>query len=151
MRIYVPQTTAVLTDDFCRAGRLDLRVGDQVYAAPDQPGLSADDIEEWEFAAMVTASAHSAVRSREQGATVLRLVLSVDVPDSAVKLEGVGPEAVIGVDLDGVAVVCAHVDEPAASAAVSAALQGGAPDLDALAEVDLLWYDATELAQIPRP
>jgi hypothetical protein len=47
-------------------------------------------------------------------------------------------------------VVCAHVDEPAAKDEVARALDGDDAALDALAERDLLWYDATELARIPR-
>ncbi len=48
------------------------------------------------------------------------------------------------------AVVCAHVDEPAATADVTEALTGDDEAVERLDDRDLLWYDATELATIPR-
>ena len=47
-------------------------------------------------------------------------------------------------------VVCAHVDEPAASPDVERAVAGDAGAAERLDDVDLLWYDATELSAIPR-
>jgi hypothetical protein len=45
-------------------------------------------------------------------------------------------------------VACAHVDEPAAVADVTAALAGDPHAAERLAERDLLWYDASELGHL---
>ena len=84
----------------------------------------------------------------------LRLVLAADVPDDTV-VPDEDPDADVtavtitpGVPVD--AVVCAHVDEPAAAADVAAALAGDDDARQRLEDRDLLWYDVSELGRIPR-
>lgn len=120
-----------------------------------------DDIEEVEFAAQLAAADDSVVLiAGKPSVAWLRVVLSVDVPDSAVvpasPTADEDPEDVplSAVDvterLTGVAVVCAHVDEPEAAADVQAVLGGDEDAMERLVDRDLLWYDASELGDVPR-
>lgn len=113
-----------------------------------------------EFAAQLMAADDALVLlAARPEATGLRLVVTVEVPDDAVREaapgdEDAGDEAASLVSLTSPValddVVCAHVDEPAARDEVARALDGDDAALDALAERDLLWYDVTELDRIPR-
>jgi hypothetical protein len=80
------------------------------------------------------------------------VVLATDVDgDGVAELDDEVPSAVTLRDpVPWAAVVCAHVDEPAASGDVTQALTGDDDAVDRLDERDLLWYDATELHTIPR-
>ncbi len=161
MRLYLPATLDEL-DDLLR-GRAPLPAPRRAHAVT--PGLVAllpdEDEEGVEFAAQLMAADDALVLlASRPDAPGLRLVVTVEVPDDAVR-DG-APEEGAGVDdeaaslvtltvpVDRDAVVCAHVDEPAARDQVARALDGDDEALDALAERDLLWYDATELDRIPR-
>ncbi|RMI03387.1 DUF6912 family protein [Cellulomonas triticagri] len=159
MRLYLPATLDEL-DDLLR-GRAPLPAPRRAHAVT--PGLVAllpeEDEEGVEFAAQLMAADDALVLlASRPSAPGLRLVVTVEVADSAVAAgaegEGVDDEAVSLVTLlEPVSrddVVCAHVDEPAARDEVARALDGDDAALDALAERDLLWYDATELDRIPR-
>jgi hypothetical protein len=161
VRLYLPATLDEL-DDLLR-DRAPLSAPRRAHAVT--PGLVAllpdEDEEGVEFAAQLMAADDALVllASRPEAAG-LRLVVTVEVPDDAVR-EG-APEEGSGVDDEAASlvtltapvtraeVVCAHVDEPAARDEVARALDGDDVALDALAERDLLWYDATELDRIPR-
>ncbi|GEL45122.1 hypothetical protein CHO01_02380 [Cellulomonas hominis] len=161
MRLYLPATLDEL-DDLLRAGT--------PLAAPRRahgvtPALAAllpdEDEEGVEFAAQLMAADDALVLlASRPDAPGLRLVVTVEVPDDAVR-DG-APEEGTGVDDEAASlvtltapaglglVVCAHVDEPAARDEVARALDGDDEALDALAERDLLWYDVSELDRIPR-
>jgi hypothetical protein len=47
-------------------------------------------------------------------------------------------------------VICVHVDEPAAAADVARAAAGDEDAAERLDERDLLWYDASEVGDVPR-
>lgn len=164
VRLYLPATLDEL-DDLLH-GRAPLAAPRRAHAVT--PGLVAllpdEDEEGVEFAAQLMAADDALVllASRPQ-AVGLRLVVTVEVPDSAVAVDGgAGAGDAPGVDDEAASlvqllepatlddVVCAHVDEPAARDEVARALQGDDAALDAIAERDLLWYDATELDRIPR-
>lgn len=159
MRLYLPATLDEL--DALRGGT-PLAVPRRAHAVtPALVALLSDEDEEGvEFAAQLMAADDALVLlAARPDAPDLRLVITVEVPDDAVRDgapegEGVDDEAaslttlVDAVTLDDV--VCAHVDEPAARDEVTRALDGDDAALDALAERDLLWYDATELDRIPR-
>lgn len=119
------------------------------------------DVEEVEFEAQLAAADDSVLAiAAKPSVAWLRVVLSVDVPDSLVRpsvpLAGEAPEDVplSAVDVTervtGVVVVCAHVDEPEAASDVQAVLGGDEDAMERLVERDLLWYDASELGAIPR-
>jgi hypothetical protein len=120
-----------------------------------QAALADEDEEALEFAALLAAADDSLIRvASRPAAPHLRLVLALDVPDSVVTaLDGdeLAPSAVrLTVAVERAEVVCAHVDEPAATTDVGRALAGDAGAVERLAERDLLWYDASELSTIPR-
>jgi len=150
VRIYLPATL-----DELDASELPPRRGHAVTAAL-RAALPDEDDEGLEFAAQLMAADDSLDLIRaSRSAPRLRLVVSVDVPDDRVAtvddaedgapslVEVVGPLAVADV-------ACVHVDEPGAATDVEAALAGDDDAEERLDDADLLWYDATELAAIPR-
>lgn len=154
MRLYLPATV----DELDRAV---LPVPRRAHAVTGtlRDLLPEEDEEGMEFAAMLMAADDALVLlAGRPGAPELRVVLTVDVPDSAVQpapqpAEGDEEPASLVTLVAEVAVVdlvCAHVDEPAARGQVHRALEGDDAALDDLAERDLLWYDVSELADIPR-
>jgi len=166
VRLYLPATLDEL-DDLLRRGT-PLAVPRRAHAVtPALTALLPDEDEEGvEFAAQLMAADDALVLlAARPEAPGLRLVVTVEVPDGAVRAgapdDGSGADAA-GVDDEAASlvtltepatrddVVCAHVDEPAARDEVARALDGDDAALDALAERDLLWYDATELDRIPR-
>lgn len=159
MRIYLPATLDEInppTTGDGPGGRLALtpRIVHAVTPAL-QEALPDEDEEGWEYAAQLAAADESLVLIAERPqAPRLRLVLAVDVPDDAVAPssdeEALPSERVLteAVPLD--TVVCAHVDEPAAAADVEGCLAGDDDATERLLDRDLLWYDASELAAIPR-
>ncbi|AEE46585.1 DUF6912 family protein [Cellulomonas fimi] len=149
MRVYLP---AVLDD-------LDGQVlpGDVAHAVTPElrAALPDEDEEGLEFLAQLAAAdASLALLAARTDAPRLRLVVSVDVAESAVaELDdpGLVPSAVaLRTPVRLADVVCVHVDEPDARADVAAVLAGDEGAQDRLDERDLLWYDATELVRIPR-
>lgn len=159
MRLYLPATLDEL-DALLGAGT-PLAAPRRAHAVtPALAALLPDEDEEGvEFAAQLMAADDALVLlAARPGAPGLRLVVTVEVPDDAVDAgpagDDTGDEAASLVALTSPVVlddvVCAHVDEPAARDEVARALDGDDAALDALAERDLLWYDATELDRIPR-
>lgn len=162
MRLYVPSTLA----------ELDALTSTTITLAPRRahaatPALVAeladegiDDLEEVEYVAQLAAADDSLVAIASGPAVPwLRVVISVDVPDAVVRplLAGdgddddVAPSAVETTEpVSGVKIVCVHVDEPDAAADIEAVMGGDDDAIERLADRDLLWYDATELASIPR-
>ncbi|HEX5331580.1 MAG TPA: hypothetical protein VFW79_02970 [Cellulomonas sp.] len=117
--------------------------------------LPDEDEEGLEFVALLAAADEALLRiAARPDAPRLRLVLSLDVSEAdlaAMDDDDQAPSAIrlrVAVGRDDL--VCAHVDEPAASADVERALAGDAGAAERLDDLDLLWYDATELAAIPR-
>lgn len=161
VRLYLPATLDELDD--LLGGRAPLAAPRRAHAVtPALTALLPDEDEEGvEFAAQLMAADDALVLlASRPDAPGLRLVVTVEVPDDAVRDgapedgDGVDDEAASLVTLTAPAtldvVVCAHVDEPAAKDEVARALDGDDAALDSLAERDLLWYDATELTRIPR-
>jgi hypothetical protein len=114
-----------------------------------------EDEDGLEFAALLAAADDALLRvAARPDAPRLRLVLALDVPDAdltAVDDDDLAPSAaLLAVSVGRDDIVCAHVDEPAASAEVERAVAGDAGAAERLADRDLLWYDATELSAIPR-
>jgi len=113
-----------------------------------------EDDEGLEYAAQLAAADDSLeLVGAADDAPRLRVVLSADVDAGTVTvLDDEIPSAVqVSMPVPWSAVVCAHVDEPAAADDVARALGGGDEDaVERLDERDLLWYDATELGTIPR-
>jgi len=160
MRIYLPATLDLLAGARSAAdGRttLDLAPGRaHTVTAALAAALPDEDQEGLEYSAHLAAADDSlALLALAPGAPRLRLVLTLEVPGGAV-VDAPGDAAVLtpsAVDVaavTGARLVCAHVDEPEAAADVAATLAGDDAAVERLVERDLLWYDATELADIPR-
>jgi len=119
--------------------------------------LPDEDEDGLEYAALLAAADDALTRvAARPDAPRLRLVLALDVPDADLTAvddddDELAPSAAllpVAVGRDDV--VCAHVDEPSASAEVERAVAGDVGAAERLADRDLLWYDATELSAIPR-
>ena len=157
MRIYLPATLLDLDlDPTAATGPRELAARRAHAVTPALREMFPDDEDEGlEFAAQLAAADDSLeLLGRTPGAPRLRLVLTADVPDSAVTAV-LDPDAVpSAVDVDGPvpwdSIACGHVDEPAAAPDVLAALLGDDAAVDTLDERDLLWYDSSELDAIPR-
>ena len=177
MRIYVPATLDELEGAVVAAGgaRWDVpaRRAHAVTPALARELLDEDD-ESREYEAFLAAADDSlALVAARRGAPPLRVVVSFDVPDATVAA-ATGAEELSAVDvtaLTGVGVVAVHVDEPEAAADVRAVLAAADEENDAertgdlgatseealdaalqrVTDRDLLWYDPTEIPQIPRP
>lgn len=179
MRIYVPATldeldSATVTEEAVRwtlAPRPAHAVTKELVAA-----LPDEDEEGLEYAAALEAASDSlALVAARPGVPLQRVVVTVEVPDAAVGAAGadddVAPSAVeITSDVPDVAIVCVHVDEPEAAADVADVLAAADEENDAeetgavgvesesaldaalqrITDRDLLWYDWSELGDIPR-
>ncbi len=168
MRIYVPATLDELDNASVTATAARWTVsprGAHAVTGALAAALPDDDVEGHEYAAFLAAAHDSlALVAGRPDVPPLRVVVSLEVPDSAVESGAVdaagsdaAPSAVRVVRQLTVPVVAVHADEPEAAADVRAVLAAGDDDPalhDALQRVtdrDLLWYDATEVHQIPRP
>ena len=162
VRIYLPSTLDELDTTATRSGgpgnavaSFEPRIVHAVTPALRE-ALPDEDEEGLEFLALLAAADEALLRiGARPDAPRLRLVLSLDVPEADLKAidddDDQAPSAIrllVAVGRDDL--VCAHVDEPAASADVERALAGDAEAAERLDDLDLLWYDATELAAIPR-
>lgn len=149
MRVYLPVTL----DEIQQRPRLE---GPR-RAHAVTPALRAlwpdEDEEGWEYAAQAGAADDGVVLlAGRPEAPRLRVVVAVDVPDVSVReLDGPPVPSAVEVvdDVEVSRLVSVHVDEPAAVADVTAAATGDEEALERLAERDLLWYDVTEIPQIP--
>jgi len=148
VRIYLPATFAELD-----AHPAPLAIGSAHGAtAIVRAALPTEDEESWEFVAQLAAADESLARLTGEDVP-LRLVIVADVPEAVVReVDGAAePSQVV---LEGPVawedVACVLVDEPEAAADVRAARAGDAEAAARLGERDLLWYDVTELGDIPR-
>jgi len=160
VRIYLPSTLDEL-DASAPAGApagaamsFEPRVVHAVTAAL-RAVLPDEDEEGLEFAALLAAADDALLRvAARPDAPRLRLVLSLDVPEADVTAldddERAPSAAQLRIAVRRGDIVCAHVDEPAASADVERAAAGDPGATERLDDRDLLWYDATELSAIPR-
>ena len=151
MRIYLPASLDQLDP---AAGPFTARRAHAVT-----PALRAlfpdEDDEGLEFAAQLAAADDSLeLLATRPDVPQLRLVVSVDVPDAAIQPVTDDEDVPSAVELvsavEQADVICAHVDEPGAAPDVVLAAGGDEAAVDRLDERDLLWYDASELASIPR-
>lgn len=162
MRLYVPATLSEL--DSVSGGKINFQprrahtATQQLIAELAEHDVS--DLEEVEYVAQLAAADDSLMLvAQNPHEPWLRLVISVDVPDAAVaRAEGTDEDGYalpasavdINQDLSGIPVVCVHVDEPEAAQDVQGVLEGDESAMQRLSNRDLLWYDVTELPQIPR-
>ncbi|WP_456847249.1 DUF6912 family protein [Cellulomonas sp. P5_C6] len=151
MRIYLPASLDQLDP---AAGPLSARRAHAVT-----PALRAlfpdEDDEGLEFAAQLAAADDSLEHlATHRDAPQLRLVVSVDVADSDIEPVTDDEDVPSAIELvrsvEQSDVICVHVDEPGAASDVVLAAGGDEAAVDRLDERDLLWYDASELAGIPR-
>jgi hypothetical protein len=151
VRIYLPVT---LLDVDLAAPDAALAPGRAHAVTPGLRALFPDEDDEGlEYAAQLAAADDSLDRvGGSPDAPRLRVVLSADVDPGVIgELDDEVPSAVtVRAPVPWSAVVCAHVDEPAAADDVAAALTGDDDAVERLDDRDLLWYDATELHTIPR-
>ncbi|MEU2202422.1 hypothetical protein [Isoptericola sp. NPDC019482] len=177
MRIYVPATLDELEGAAIAAAgaRWDVPARRAHAVTPALVReLPDEDDESREYEAFLAAADDSlALVASRRTAVPLRVVASLDVPDREVTVaDGADePSAVDVAALTGVAVVAVHVDEPEAAQDVRAVLAAADEENDAeragdagatsetaldaalqrVTDRDLLWYDPTEIPQIPRP
>lgn len=152
MRIYLPATLDEVDPAVVVLGPRTAHAVTPVLRA----ALPDEDEEGLEFSAHLAAADDSlALLAARPDAPPLRLVVTAEVPDAAVRADGLPDDAppsavalVTEVRLDAVA--CVHVDEPEVAADVRAALAGDAAAAERLEDADLLWYDVGEIAEIPR-
>lgn len=146
MRVYIPSTIQDL--DHCTSGKWEPSVGFAVTERMLQIS-SLDDEEEIAEQARDAAAAESVI---ELGSP-LRVVVVADYPRADVsEVPDAHPAAVaLTGRVPAASIACVFVDDLAAYDDAKEALAGGTDALDRLEEHDLLWYDVTELAQIPRP
>lgn len=149
MRIYLPADLDELDTD----GDLAPRRGHAVTGAL-RALLPDEDDESLEYAAQLAAADDSlALLAQRPAAPRLRVVVSVDVPDALVRAPADDDALPSAVEVGAVArdlIACVHVDEPDAAADVAAAAAGDSAAAERVEEADLLWYDASEIAAIPR-
>jgi hypothetical protein len=168
MRVYVPLTLLTLQDAH-QAGELAPEPGGRIAYAVT-PGLRewylSDDSEELEYAALNRA-AQASLRlvAVEPDAPRRRVVLAVDVPDSAVAFDpdhGLERESLGEVRIDGPVplskAAAVHADTDDAEADVSAAAEAmGAADMgdddaqftvDGAEDHELIWYAAQEIPHL---
>ncbi|WP_430868552.1 DUF6912 family protein [Demequina aurantiaca] len=145
MRVYIPATIDDL--DSCGSGKWEPTMGFAVTERLMEIS-SFDDADEMAEQARDAAALESVV---EFGAT-LRVVIVADYTRSDVTpVPDAHPAAVVltgRVPADAIA--CAFVDEPSAADAASQARAGLEGSLERLEDHDLLWYDFTEFAAVPR-
>jgi len=159
MRVYLPATAADLAT---AAPHLGIAISGErtgfTLTFPQATPLSEAETEELEWEAFLTAAASSArLLAADPNSSPMRVVLSLDVPPAAITatspLANRQLSGVVIPDLRDAKIAAIHVDEPA-TAPLIARLRAEPESTSALAAVldaDLLWYDPTELADIPIP
>lgn len=152
VRVYLPVTLAEL--QHVSPVVLGPRLGHAVTPALREVWPDEDE-EGWEYAAQSAAADGSLLLlAADPGAPPLRVVVAADVPDGSVRApsDPPVPSAVeITCEVGTALMASVHVDEPAAARDVAAAATGDEAAVERLDEHDLLWYDVTEIAEIPRP
>ncbi|MCO7274351.1 MULTISPECIES: DUF6912 family protein [Cellulosimicrobium] len=175
MRIYLPATLDELDAVTVTADAARWTVaprGAHAVTAALTRALPDEDEEGLEYAAALEAADDSlALVAARPDAPRQRLVVTLEVPDGAVQVVGgddsddedaPAPSAVeVLRTVPDVAIVCVHVDEPEAVEDVEAVLAAADDDgpgadealdaaIDRVGERDLLWYDWSELKDVPR-
>jgi len=149
VRIYLPATFAELD-----AHPAPLTIGTAHGAtALVRAALSTEDSEAWEYVAQL-AAAHESLSRQSDDDVPLRLVVVADVPDAVVRVVDGAAEPsqlVLTGDVAWRDVVCVLVDETEAAADVRAARDGDVDAAARLGDRDLLWYDVSEITDLPRP
>lgn len=148
MRHYIPATTADLL-----AGTPLRRAASAVTPAL-RAALPGEDDEGLEFSAFLTAADLSTLEIAASDAAPRRVVLAAEISDprpvSPAPQDVAELPSVLGVvDLDWADVVAIHLDDDddATAALVRRALQEDEA-LETLGDIDLLWYDPSELAAL---
>jgi len=181
MRIYVPATLDEL-DAVTHTGKAArwTVAPRRAHAVTNvlEAALPEEDAEGLEYVAALNAADDSlALIAGRPDAPHQRVIVTVEVPDTAVRAatptdddEPVASEIEVTSTVEGVAIVCVHVDEPAAAADIADVLAAADEESDAedVAQVgeesdtaldealqrvtdrDLLWYDWSEIKNIPR-
>ncbi len=171
MRIYLPAHLGYIDEldlapSQAVAPRIPIPAGTVVFAVPDELRRRAetghrDAVEELEFTALYGAADYAIALLADQQVPHQRLVISVDLPQSA-KVVPVGSEMkdrlgelvdyalTVEETITDIPIVCVHIDEPAAASVIDAALSGDNQASQDIGDLDLLWYDASELAELPR-
>lgn len=181
MRIYVPATLDELdavshTTDAARwtvAPRRAHAVTKDLEAA-----LPDEDAEGLEYVAALNAADDSlALIASRPNAPHQRVVITLEIPDPAVAPasgseeddDPVPSEIDVTTTVENVAIVCVHVDEPAAATDIADVLRAADEESDAeqtaniaeesetaldealqrVTDRDLLWYDWTEIKNVP--
>lgn len=158
MRIYVPATLQELIDEqFGAGGRIVHAVTPKLREVLESGGEEYDE-EDLEFAAFLAAADTSLdLLAGTSDSIPRRLVIAADVPADAVGQARAGlpgsdlPSALdLRHPLSEIEIVSFHVDEDtdAARALVSAAMRGEEGARERADELDLLWYDVTERAEL---
>lgn len=159
MRAYVPITVdALVNSPLTPTGTWDVPAGIVHTVTPQLVAAFPDaDTEELEWVAFNAAADDSlALAAQNPGATPLRAVLSVDVPDGAVTAlppESENSVASRGqtVAVPGATVASLHVDEPAVGQLITAVQRGGQftqAQARMLDDAHLLWYHPAEIAAL---
>lgn len=153
VRIYLPATIDELEPVDGHRQLLAPRVVHTVTPALRR-ALPDEDEESCEFAAHLSAADDSLLRIADRpDAPRQRLVITAVVPETSIE-RGDGDTAPSAVRLTVAVpwdrVVCLHVDELEARADVTAALRGDEAAAARLSEADLLWYDVSEIDELPR-
>lgn len=169
MRIYVPATLDELDSASVTAHAARWTVAPRAAHAVTTALVAAlpeEDTEAREYAAFLAAAHDSlALVAGRPDVPPLRVVVSLEVPDTVVSSGALdaapdadaAPSAVRVAREVTVPIVAVHVDEPEAATDVRAVLTAADQDpglddaLQRITDRDLLWYDATEVRQIPRP
>lgn len=144
MRIYLPASAA----DLASESGISARPAHAVTPALRQanPGEAEEDLEVPAFLAAADASLAMLAATD----VPVRVVLAADV-STASPTQGEYLTEVSAPDVPWSAVVSIHVDDPDdgdAAALVSTAVGGDDEAIDAAAELDLLWFDISERAQL---
>lgn len=144
MRIYLPATAADIADDTGLSARTAHAVTAALRAA--NPRDSEEDLEVAAFLAAADASLDRLTATD----LPVRMVVSADVP-TAVPAGRDHLTEVTAPDVPWDAVVSVHVDDwsdATTTDLVSAAVGGDEAAVDSASELDLLWYDVTERAEL---
>lgn len=143
-----------------------------------EAGLEDEDAEGLEYVAALNAADDSlALIAGRPDAPHQRVIITVEVPDQVVAPasgtgddEPVASEVQVTGTVEDVAIVCVHVDEPEAAADIAAVLAAADEESDAetttqvgeesetaldealqrVTDRDLLWYDWSEIRNVPR-
>lgn len=151
MRVYLPATSADLASP---EGLLPRRA--HAVTAALRAAVPEEDDEGWEMVAMLAAADASVDLLGADDSLPRRLVIAAEVPDAAVEdVDPADPDQLpsavhVTRPVAWADVVSLHVDEDDAADDVAAAAAGDAAALERAAERDLLWYDASELADLRR-